>query len=99
MPKFGFANMGYLMLLFERTFHKDLKSEKKKSERSLSTQNFQHRLISGIFQWCFFQRFFFLEHLVFFLVVFVSVFFFFSTRFFAQNSSNVNTEWILASFR
>ena len=24
MLKFGFANMGYLMLLFERTFHKDL---------------------------------------------------------------------------
>ena len=27
-PNFGFANMGYLMLLFERTFHKVLKSEK-----------------------------------------------------------------------
>ena len=37
VPKFGFANMGYLMLLFERTFHKDLKTEKK-SEISLSTQ-------------------------------------------------------------
>ena len=34
VPKFGFANMGYLMLTFERTFHKDLK----KSEISLSTQ-------------------------------------------------------------
>ena len=29
MPKFGFVNMGYLMLPFERTFHKDLKTEKK----------------------------------------------------------------------
>ena len=29
VPKFGFADMGYLMLLFERTFHKDLKTEKK----------------------------------------------------------------------
>ena len=29
VPKFGFANMGYLMLPFERTFHKDLKTEKK----------------------------------------------------------------------
>ena len=28
-PNFGFANMGYLLLLFERTFHKDLKIEKK----------------------------------------------------------------------
>ena len=28
VPKFGFANMGYLMLLFQRTFHKDLKTEK-----------------------------------------------------------------------
>ena len=28
-PNFGFANMSYLMLLFERTFHKDLKTEKK----------------------------------------------------------------------
>ena len=28
LPKFGFANMGYLMLPFERTFHKDLKTEK-----------------------------------------------------------------------
>ena len=28
-PNFGFANMGYLMSLFERTFHKDLKIEKK----------------------------------------------------------------------
>ena len=28
MPNFGFANMGYLMLLFERPFHKDLKIEK-----------------------------------------------------------------------
>ena len=37
VPKFGFANMRYLMLLFERTFHKDLKT-KKKSEISLSTQ-------------------------------------------------------------
>ena len=37
VPKFGFANMGYLMLLFERTFHKDLKTAKS-SERSLSTQ-------------------------------------------------------------
>ena len=37
MPKFDFANMGYLMLLFERTFHKDLKTEIK-SEISLSTQ-------------------------------------------------------------
>ena len=27
VPKFGFANMGYLMLSFERTFHKDLKTE------------------------------------------------------------------------
>ena len=37
LPKFGFAIMGYLMLPFERTFHKDLKT-KKKSEISLSTQ-------------------------------------------------------------
>ena len=37
VPKFGFANMGYLMLPFERTFHKGLKTEKK-SEISLSTQ-------------------------------------------------------------
>ena len=29
VPKFGFANMGYLMSPFERTFHKDLKTEKK----------------------------------------------------------------------
>ena len=29
VPKFAFANMGYLMLSFERTFHKDLKTEKK----------------------------------------------------------------------
>ena len=29
VPKFGFANMGYLMLIFERTFYKDLKTEKK----------------------------------------------------------------------
>ena len=29
LPKFGFANMGYLMLLSERTFYKDLKTEKK----------------------------------------------------------------------
>ena len=28
VPKFGFTNMGYLMLLFEKTFHKDLKTEK-----------------------------------------------------------------------
>ena len=28
VPKFGFANMGYLMLLFERTFRKDLKTTK-----------------------------------------------------------------------
>ena len=28
-PNFGFANMGYLMLLFERTFYKDLKTEKR----------------------------------------------------------------------
>ena len=28
-PNFGFANMGYLLLLFERTFYKDLKIEKK----------------------------------------------------------------------
>ena len=25
-PNFGFANMGHLMLLFERNFHKDLKT-------------------------------------------------------------------------
>ena len=37
MPKFGFANMGYLMLPNERTLHKDLKTEIK-SEISLSTQ-------------------------------------------------------------
>ena len=37
LPKFDFAIMGYLMLPFERTFHKDLKT-KKKSEISLSTQ-------------------------------------------------------------
>ena len=37
VPKFGFVNMGYLMLLFEKTFHKDLKTEKK-SEISLSTE-------------------------------------------------------------
>ena len=37
MPKFGFANMGCLMLLFERPFHKDLETEIK-SEISLSTQ-------------------------------------------------------------
>ena len=28
-PNFDFSNMGYLMLLFERTFYKDLKTEKK----------------------------------------------------------------------
>ena len=28
VPKFGFANMRYLRLPFERTFHKDLKTEK-----------------------------------------------------------------------
>ena len=28
-PNFSFANMGYLMLLFERYFQKDLKTEKK----------------------------------------------------------------------
>ena len=28
VPNFGFANMGYLMLLYERTFHKDLKTAK-----------------------------------------------------------------------
>ena len=28
VPKFGFANMGYLMSPFERTSHKDLKTEK-----------------------------------------------------------------------
>ena len=28
-PNFGFANMEYLMLLFARTFHKDLTMEKK----------------------------------------------------------------------
>ena len=28
VPNFGCANMGYLMLLFERTFHKYLKTEK-----------------------------------------------------------------------
>ena len=28
VPKFGFASMGYLMLPFERTFHKDIKTEK-----------------------------------------------------------------------
>ena len=38
VAKFGFANMGCLMLQFERTFRKDLKTEKK-SEISLSTQN------------------------------------------------------------
>ena len=27
-PNFSFANMGYLMLLFERSFHKDLKTRK-----------------------------------------------------------------------
>ena len=27
-PNFGFADMGYLMLLSERTFHKDLKNRK-----------------------------------------------------------------------
>ena len=27
-PNFGFANMGYLVLQFEKTFHKDLKTEK-----------------------------------------------------------------------
>lgn len=27
-PNFGFCNMGYLMVLFERTFHKDLNTEK-----------------------------------------------------------------------
>ena len=37
VSKFGFANMGYLMLVVERTFHKDLKTEKS-SEISLSTQ-------------------------------------------------------------
>ena len=37
VPKFGFANMGYLMLSFERTCHKDFKTEKK-SEISQSTQ-------------------------------------------------------------
>ena len=37
MPKFGFANMGYLMLPFERTFHKGLKTEKS-FEISLSNQ-------------------------------------------------------------
>ena len=36
VPKFGFANMGYLMLLFQRPFHEDLKTEKS-SERALST--------------------------------------------------------------
>ena len=29
MLNFSFANMGYLMLLSERTFHKDLKKPKK----------------------------------------------------------------------
>ena len=42
VPKFGFANMGYLMVPFERTCLKDLKTEKK-SEISLSTQK-----ISGL---------------------------------------------------
>ena len=37
VPKFGFASMGYLMLLFERSFRKDLKTAKS-SKRSLSTQ-------------------------------------------------------------
>ena len=36
-PNFGFFNMGYLMVLFERTLHKDLKTEKK-IEIGLSTQ-------------------------------------------------------------
>ena len=35
---FGFANKGYLMLLFERTLHKDLKTEKS-FEICLSNQN------------------------------------------------------------
>ena len=35
-PNFGFGNMGYLMALSERTFHKDLKSEKKKLIRNSS---------------------------------------------------------------
>ena len=39
MPKFGFADMGYLMLVFERTFQKDLKTEKK-FEIYLSNQIF-----------------------------------------------------------
>ena len=29
VPKFGFANMGYQMLPFQRTIHKDLKTEKR----------------------------------------------------------------------
>ena len=37
VPKFGFANMGYLMIPFEGTCHKDFKTEKK-SGISLSTQ-------------------------------------------------------------
>ena len=36
-PSFGFANIGYLTLLFERTFHKDLKT-KKRFEVCLSYQ-------------------------------------------------------------
>ena len=46
VPKFGFANMGYLKILFERTFLKDLKTEKKKSEISLSTQKIKFRNLS-----------------------------------------------------
>ena len=28
VPNFGFANMGYLMLLFQRTFFEDLKTKR-----------------------------------------------------------------------
>ena len=37
VPKIGFANLGYLTLPFERTFHKDLKTEKS-FETCLSNQ-------------------------------------------------------------
>ena len=37
-PNFGFANMGYLKLLFERTFPTDLKTEKR-FEICLTNQN------------------------------------------------------------